>query len=118
MNNNTTLWLTLISIAFFGVSIMGFANGYEMITNPEYGTSPLLIGAILYGILGLVVSIGIWKKRKWVIKAIIAFIITMLLFSLIFQITIAQLPWIKFLIHTTLTLLILGSLLKYVKKNI
>ena len=75
MNNNKTLWFTLISIAFFGFSIVGFVNAYAMFNDPEYGNNLLVISGVLYGVVGIAASINIWKETKYAFKIIIAFII-------------------------------------------
>ena len=118
MNNNKTLWFTLISIAFFGISIMGFVNAYAMFTDPEYGTTLLLIGAILYGVIGITASINIWRENKWAFTTIIVFAITMVVTSLIQQITIGPAEWSTAIISITINLIVFGAIARYVRNNV
>ena len=118
MNNNKTLWFTLISIAFFGFSIVGFVNAYAMFNDPEYGNNLLVISGVLYGVVGIAASINIWKETKYAFKIIIAFIILMIITALTQQITVGVFEWSDVLISLTINAIIFGAIARYVKNNV
>ncbi len=117
MNSRST-GITILAILFGLEFLGGIGISYVMTRSDNYGSMLFAFISLLYGITALITAIGLWLQKKWSFLSYIIWACNAVLFILMFQLEIAQLPILKFLI----AIIFFGSILYgigfYVKRTI
>jgi uncharacterized membrane protein (DUF2068 family) len=87
-----------------------------MITNTNSGSLTIGIVAVIYGLLALVASIGLWKMKPWAYNAFLSWGVLVLIFCFIYQLSIDGIPFWKFALFLLFISAILASVARYINR--
>ena len=89
------LGASILAILLLVLGLAGFGNAYVMATQSDYGTPVLAAIAVMYGVMALASAVGLWRTKRWAYAVFLGWGVALLLFLIVSQILVAQLPWIK-----------------------
>ena len=84
--------ITFLSLFLGWLSLAGFGNAYMMMATDTYGSPILGVGAFVYGVLALIVCVGLWKMRPWSYRVFLLWTVVVGALGVTFQFTIGGLP--------------------------
>jgi hypothetical protein len=107
---------SILAILLGVLGIAGFGNAYVMSTESGYGATVLTTVALAYGVAALASAVGLWQRQRWAYAAFLLWGAVILVGAIVWQITVAQLPWWKLLVFLLMVGAFFYFLGRYVRK--
>lgn len=108
----------ILSLFFLYITVAGITKGLQLST--EYGIVPVILG-LFYGLSAMVVAIGLWLFRSWVLHATIFFSLSLILWLFNWQYGLQgkyTLSLHIFILYSIFICLLLLLLIYYVQKKL
>jgi uncharacterized membrane protein (DUF2068 family) len=110
------LGASILAILLLVLGVAGFGNAYVMVAESDYGAPVLAAVAVLYGVAAIASAVGLWRRKRWAYVAFLLWGAVVLLGGIVFQVLIAQLPWVKVLGFLFVAGTVLYLLARYVRR--